>query len=991
MKEPPPKNLPLTFHSSFFPVCDKLKQWMARFPLATDNSLFNDLTLLYILATQKFLDHRNAAHLFRLTLSIHLMKKKLFRKATFASHIRHLQIRWIPTNLVFPFVDKPVLGCLIGFNLMDRYELFDEENIVLALQKYLPQLRLVKESSYCHNSEYKNLKIFYFEIEKKNGHPFSLFEKSILQSKLQEKVKSSIQPLSPTIFMGLNDEEIYKNVLVLSQEIQTLEDLPQANITLEQQTGKEIIFRVNLVHISPFHRFSLKDRFPASQFVSQRVLTVKHLEDQPIEAHVFKIHLPREAHLLRSDGSLDFYSARQKVVALIRNAIGDFRDYNGGIILKQQELLSDFKASFFELVDSDPEALESFFYALLPLEKQVSLPLDVLTQLFNNYLESRKEKFQNSNEYSFKTFHNDDQIFICVHGEDLSLTNTISEILHEQTFNSVDYAYNLINTVDDVYFNCVFMHTHGKNSELWLQIFQDAIHKWHEKIKTKQVLRIGLEYSLLSLDPRIGGETVSGDILRLLYEGLTRFNIHGSIEGGVAEFIELSANSTIYTFKLRHTLWNDGTPMTAHDFEYAWKKILSPDFKTSFAYLFYLIKNAKEAKEGKLSLDSVGIKVLDDRTLRVELIRPASYFLQSTAHPLFSPIHRVIDQQYPQWPYYSGKNYPCNGPFQLTVNEPNHGYQLDKNPLYWDSNNIALDQITLTSMTSNQANISFQNKEVDWIGNPFGAWHPLYSSLEGSRADEQILTYSNSIVCWCVFNTSNQLFKNLKLRQAFAHAIQRSKITANAFLPLNPAYSALVPFHKENPQPLYPEHNPELARQLFEEFLQEQGLLQKNFPCIRLVYHEKGIREYTAKCLQEQFKEYLGIDVELMPLPWNALFNNLTQGTFELGLMHWTSWIDDLTYTTLNAFKSSKEELNFSKWENPQFREYLSQSEQEPNPFQQSSYLKKAEEILSHEMPVLPLFYQPYQAKVNKDLQVVFRSPCGPFNIAKSRFYKKDL
>ena len=88
-----------------------------------------------------------------------------------------------------------------------------------------------------------------------------LEEKKLLENKLEEKVKNSIQRLSPAIYMGLNEEEVYKNILVLSQEIQYLRDLPQAYITLDQQTGKDIIFRVTLVHVTPFHRFSLKDCF----------------------------------------------------------------------------------------------------------------------------------------------------------------------------------------------------------------------------------------------------------------------------------------------------------------------------------------------------------------------------------------------------------------------------------------------------------------------------------------------------------------------------------------------------------------------------------------------------------------------------------------------------------------------------------------------------------------------------------------------------------
>ena len=107
---------------------------------------------------------------------------------------------------------------------------------------------------------------------------------------------------------------------------------------------------------------------------------------------------------------------------------------------------------------------------------------------------------------------------------------------------------------------------------------------------------------------------VSGDILRLLFEGLTRFNKNGQVENAVAESIDVSTDLKEYTFKLRPALWNDGSPVSAYDFEYAWKKVLSPDFKTAFASLFYPIKNAKEAKEGKLPMMKWASNVINDRT-----------------------------------------------------------------------------------------------------------------------------------------------------------------------------------------------------------------------------------------------------------------------------------------------------------------------------------------------------------------------------------------
>jgi oligopeptide transport system substrate-binding protein len=980
--------VPLSFHPSFVTVNEKLKKWVKRFPFSCDNSIFNDLTLLYLLATKKYLDHRHSSHLFRLVLSSHLIQKKLIRSTTLSPHLRHLEIRLTPTNLSFPFSSKPVLGCLIGFNLMDRYELFDEENIVLALQKYLPQLQLVKESSYSHTSQHKNLKIFYFEIEQKNGTPFSFLERSLLKNSLEEKVRKSIQPLSPTIFMRHNNEEIYKNILVLSQEIQSIEDIPQAYITLDQQTGKEIVFRVNLVHISPFHHFSLKDCFSGSTFVSERVLTVRFLKEHPIQAHIFCLHLPRTPSLLRADGSLDFYAARQKVVAFVTNAIGEFRDYNGGILIKQQELLDDFKENFPEISNNDPELLEAFFYALIPLEKQVVLPLKALSTLFTYFLENRKNTLPKDSIYSFKVHHNEQHIFLTVQGDDSSLIGSITSVLQDPSFTSLDIAYNHVHKIEGVFFNCAIMQVDSRIAHALVQAIQESLNKWHQKMKDRQVLKIGLGVSVVvSLDPRIGGDAISVDILRLLFEGLTRFSQNGEIENAVAESIEISSNSTQYTFKLRSAFWNDGSPLTAYDFEYAGKKILSPDFKTAFTYLFYPIKNAKEAKEGKVPPEQIGIKVLDDHTLVVELENPIPYFLQLIAHPHYSPIHRLIDQRHPQWPYGCEKNYPCNGPFQLKINQPNQGYHLVKNPNYLDADNILLDQIVLTQMNPLQAFQGFQKKEIDWLGNPFGAWDPLYKPGN----DDQVISLPNTSVCWFVFNTRQSLFHHCKLRQAFAYAIQRDEIVANAFLPLNPAYSPLLPhFHEKNAHSsLFPKFNPEMARQLLDEVLGEIGLQKKDIPPLTLIFTEKGVQKYTALCLQQQLQKNLGIECELKPLPWNMLFRQMTEGYFQLGIMNWFSWINDPIYT-LNDFRSAKQKVNFAKWENSDFQHLLSLSEKEGNVSKRSSYLLKAEEILTEEMPIIPLFYQPYQALANKGLHVDCQNPYLSFNLAKS-FFKKDV
>lgn len=968
-------------HASFPAAYAKVKNWLARFCFHEEEPLFHELFLFYLVATKKYLDHRTPLHFFRLVLSIYTLQKQLQHAMAFSPSVRHLRSHWMPVDLFFPFSSKKALGCLVGFNIMNRYELFDEENILLALQKHLPQLRLVKESVYCHASQHKDLKIFYFEVEKRDDELFTLAERKMLKNSLEEKIKNSIQLLSPSVFTGLNEEETYKNILALNREIESVDDLPQAHITLDQQSGKGIIFRIILVYVTPYHRFSLKERFFDATFISERVLTVRHLDHRPIEAHIFRLVLPRDVSCLRSDGSLDYYCAREKVVRYMQAAVGEFRDFNGGILLKQQELFRAFEKQFPEEKLENPEFLAVFFYTLMPLEKRIVLQQNSLCTLFSYFLKSRMKKMAEDALYVFDVYEHAPDFYIIIRSERSSFVEGISALLQEPFLDTLNFVYHFIDIPEGTFFNCAVIQAEEKSVELLLQSLQQVLKRWHQDKKNQQILRIAAEYLPYSLDPRIGGDTISGAMLRLLFEGLTRFSSNGVVENALAESIDISPCQKQYIFKLRASFWNDGSSVTAYDFEYAWKKILSPNFKTAFATFFYHIKKAKEAKEGKVSLDQIGIEVIDDRTLKIELEHPTPYFLQLTAFPLYSPVHRLIDQRYPQWPYQYEKNYPCNGPFQLKIQVPNQRYQFVKNPLYWEANQIVLDKIIVKQMNTYQAAQAFQRNELDWIGNPLGGWHPSYVAGK----DDAVLSFPNNLICWFVFNTQSVLFKNKKLREAIALIIDRSQLCNHAFLPLVPAYSILSPSLNSS-NSLYPHQDIDKARQLFVEALNEIGIERGQFPTITLTFHQKGISAAVAPYLKQQLEEGLGIECQLAPLSWDQFFNQITEGRCQVSLFHWTFWMDEPIYT-LNAFRFAKEEINFSRWENAEFQQLLDITEQEINPFQRSSNLLQAEKILSRDMPVIPLFCQPSQVLVKKSWHV-FKPFAGLFDL--SRTYKRE-
>ena len=376
--------------------------------------------------------------------------------------------------------------------------------------------------------------------------------------------------------------------------------------------------------------------------------------------------------------------------------------------------------------------------------------------------------------------------------------------------------------------------------------------------------------------------------------------------------------------------------------------------------------------------------LLFHHTLHIELAHPTPYFLQLLAHPLFSPVHRLLDQECPQWPYQSGQNYLCNGPFQLKLNQPNQGYHLIKNPFHKASSLITLDEIILTSMDPFQALQAFEKGEVDWLGNPFGVWHPIYAARK-----RDAFVSDHNWTCWGVFNTQSAPFHHQKLRHAFALAIDRSDLVRHSPLSITPAYSFFPPRDTEQERHLFSDFNPEKADRLLQEALDELNLSREDLT-IDLIFHKKAMQqEHTALILKRQLKEFLGIECCLYPSLWDSFFQRITAGKFQMGLMHWISRVDDPIYN-LNAFRFANEGINFSKWEDVEFQRLLNQSEEAINPFQRSSCLLRAEEILSQEMPTIPLYHQPSQAIIRSEFYTKYKISRGYFNIARDFFKQKE-
>lgn len=510
---------------------------------------------------------------------------------------------------------------------------------------------------------------------------------------------------------------------------------------------------------------------------------------------------------------------------------------------------------------------------------------------------------------------------------------------------------------------------------LVLITFLSSCQNTQEKGATRQILRTNLMTSPPSLDPRIGTDTISENLMQMLFTGLTFIDKDGETRLSVAKSVDISEDKKTYTFHLKQTKWSDGSPLTAHDFALAWKEILDPKFPSESAHLFFLIKNARFAKSGMDSIENVGFFAKDDYTLVIELENPTPYFLDVLTHHSFYPLHAKMRGQ----PFEEKKSdlssYISNGPFFLK----NHVFQkeilMGKNPYYWDAASVKLEGLQFSIVRDqNTALLLFEQGELDWLGSPISDLS--LDAVVNLKRKGLLQVMSIAGIKMFMFNTERFPLNNLNIRKALSLAIDRKSLVDN-ITQLNdwPALGIIPPIQKkERWQPLFQDCDVNSARAYFQQGLDELNITAEEFPVLTLSYNTSELWSRVAASVQQQWHEVLGITTRLENADWKIHLDKLAKGDFEIGRYGWDCQFNDAG-NILELFKYKDHFNNFTRWEHPKYVKLMEESNRSSDPLVRSALLEDAEKLFLEEMPIAPLFHfncpllqQPY-------LKGVFFSP----------------
>ena len=396
----------LSYEKKLSEIKENISYLMYKRPKTFDRDIFDEIHNVALLFKETFTAIRDPKHVSRIIAFLYLFKKIINQKLLAFQNERHLSLKLLKTKLNTKSQTNPVIGILITLSFSQDTERFEKKHLLQALQFCLKDVRIIKDSFIIDRREDK-ICSYYLEIEKAHNALFTLNDIKILKRVLPTEILSRIERIINPIFMPRNEEEMLRNIIMLSKQLRYVKDIPQVIISYDKQTGLEISFTVILVRLIKKQSHPLQELFSNSEtflkFFSEEVKVVGYLKKKyPKEANIFKLSL-KKSPFFRKDHSLNLQKARQAVANELVKVFGEFRDFNGGMIQKQTQSLESIKEYLHQIGKEKHDfLLENFFYGIKPGLMQSILPSSVIKHLFLQLLQVI-ELEQNHPQYKIQT------------------------------------------------------------------------------------------------------------------------------------------------------------------------------------------------------------------------------------------------------------------------------------------------------------------------------------------------------------------------------------------------------------------------------------------------------------------------------------------------------------------------------------------------------------------------------------------------------------
>ena len=493
-------------------------------------------------------------------------------------------------------------------------------------------------------------------------------------------------------------------------------------------------------------------------------------------------------------------------------------------------------------------------------------------------------------------------------------------------------------------------------------------------IATTQKIEISSPAPLSTLDTTQTMDKNTFTIVQHLFEGLYRFDDDSTPIPGLAEKVDISEDGLTYKFILKDGIkWSNGEPITAQDFLYSWKKLVTPETIGPNAYLLDNVKNSKAIRNGEKPIAEIGLAVPSDKEFEVTLEQAQPSFLTVASIGWLAPQNQAYVEK-------QGKDYATDsdhliysGPFSLTDwDASSDTWTLKKNPEYYDADKVKLTEVKVNTIKDENTGINlYQSNELDLV-RISGQYVQQYSGEAGYVTHSDVANY------YLDFNKkADTAPDNLHLRKAIAQAIDKDALTKSVLNDGSKPLNGLIPSGLyKNPETYEDfrkfsgDHSVYDVKKAQAEWEKAKADLGDKIKLSLLVSDDdngKKISEYVQSQLQENLK---GLEITINAQPKNNVLQTRKDKNYELSLSGWIAGSSDLdSYFNLYAGESA---YNYGSYKNTNYDKLITNARtiNANTPDKQFDDYKEAEAILlDQDAAQVPLYQSASNYLINPKIK----------------------
>ncbi|WP_109077581.1 ABC transporter substrate-binding protein [Aggregatibacter kilianii] len=463
-----------------------------------------------------------------------------------------------------------------------------------------------------------------------------------------------------------------------------------------------------------------------------------------------------------------------------------------------------------------------------------------------------------------------------------------------------------------------------------------------------------------SFDPHKTEGIPEAEVAYQLFEGLVTTDSDGNLIPGVAESWENTPDYKTWTFHLRKDAkWSNGEPVTANDFVFAWRRLVTPATASPYAsFLDYLqVENAQDIIDGKKKPEELGVEAKDDHTFVVRTSNPVPYAVGLTTHQSLLPLpQKTVEKFGDAW--VKKENIVGNGAYKLKNHVINEKIEFERNPQYWNDKETQINNATFLAIENSSTDVArYRAGDLD-ITN-YALPPEQFAKLKKEIPDEVFTARTLSTYLYEI-NHTKAPFNDIRVRKALNLALDRNVITDKVLgQGQTPTYVFTPTYIAEGELIQQPAYSKEPMAQRNEEaikLLEEAGYSKANPLKFTILYNTNENHKKVAIAAASMWKANTKglVDVKLENQEWKTYIDNRRGQRYDLARAGWSA--DYNQASTFGNYFLSNSSNNTAKYNNPEYDKAIDASYLASDEKGRAQAYAKAEEILANDFAVVPVY-----------------------------------